>query len=546
MNSKQLKYIIVGVILFVTLLVLLTFSGGSKTASVSSNWEKTYDLDDQAPYGLFDYQQLIISDTQITAFNEYSGPETFFKGMDSIENNIAMFIGHELYFTDDEILLFLNSISKGKNAFISLEKFPKKLLNFSGTKPTFGHYYLSNFHSQYDDTEIERFHVFNNDTLPYHWNIFDSVPNNWDYTVLSKINDEANFLSVKIGKGELLIHSNPMMFTNIYLKDSLGLDYLNFTLNQFEAAKILWPKFADDDLSDVNPYQDDSTGGDHSLLSEIFKFSAFKWAFSIALLGGILFIIFRAKRKQPIIPVISDEKGSGQSFVTTIAGIYYNKKQPKVFKNVIRRNFYANVKNFFFIDLKSRNRTKNIYRLAEKANVDVSLIENILKSLDRTDDAIGDERLAQIHHDIIRFYKLSGIWEQRSKDLDLYSTTNFYRKRAFNNGYIVGGIMMIIFGFLLLSHAVGFGVLFWPIGIVMLYVGSNSAKNPYVSISNKWIKITNLWGKTTTFNKNEIKEIVKTSEKIEIKSTGSKTVISLLFLKPADRYEITKLELKNK
>lgn len=550
MNNKKLKYIIIGVVFLITILVLFTFSGGSKANPINS-WKKTYDLDDQSPYGLFDFQQLIISDTQFTVFNEYSGPQTFFHAMDSIDNSLAMFVGNEFFLTDDEIVLLLNSISNGQDAFISLERFPKKLLTFSGSSPDFGHYYLSNFYSQYDEKEVERFHIFNTDTLPYHWHYIDSVPNNWDYDIFSKLNDEVNFISIKIGKGKLMLHSNPMLFTNIYLKDSLGLDYLSFTLDQFEQEEVLWPKFADDDLSDVNPYQDEFSGGDHSLLSEIFKYSAFKWAFTIALLGGILFLIFRAKRKQPIIPVISDEKGTGQSFVTTIAGIYYNKKQPKVFKNIIRRNFYANVKNFFFIDLQSRNRTKNIYRLAEKANVDASFIESILKSLDRTDDAIGDERLAQIHHDIMRFYKLSGIWGQRARDLNLYSTTNFYRKRAFNNGYIVGGIMMIIFGFLLLSYAVGFGVLFWPFGIAMLYVGSNSAKNPYVSISQKWIKVTNLWGKTITFNINDIEEsksfrIEKSSEKIVIKSNDKKAVINLLFFKPSDRYELSKIELKNK
>ncbi len=73
-----------------------------------------------------------------------------------------------------------------------------------------------------------------------------------------------------------------------------------------------------------------------------------KWAYYIALIGCLLYILFEGKRKQRAIAVITPLKNQTLSFVRTIANMYYEKgesteiAQHKIdyFLEYIRTRFY--------------------------------------------------------------------------------------------------------------------------------------------------------------------------------------------------------------
>jgi hypothetical protein len=75
-----------------------------------------------------------------------------------------------------------------------------------------------------------------------------------------------------------------------------------------------------------------------------------KWAYYLSMIGLIIFIIFKAKREQRIIPVINPLGNSSIEFAKTVGGLYYEHrdykdlivKKIKFFLEQIRSNYHLN------------------------------------------------------------------------------------------------------------------------------------------------------------------------------------------------------------
>ena len=85
-----------------------------------------------------------------------------------------------------------------------------------------------------------------------------------------------------------------------------------------------------------------------SPLRYILQNTALKWAFYISMFGLILFVIFRGKRVQRIIPVINKLENATVEFTRTIGELYYQhgdftniiEKKIQYFLEFIRTNYY--------------------------------------------------------------------------------------------------------------------------------------------------------------------------------------------------------------
>ncbi|MBK8841404.1 MAG: hypothetical protein IPO33_00410 [Saprospiraceae bacterium] len=113
-------------------------------------------------------------------------------------------------------------------------------------------------------------------------------------TIECKIdNENSNFIRVKLGKGLLILHSSPAVFTNYYLLKSGSDKYVEQVLSQLPGKDIVWV---------TNEKESGSIS--NAPLSFILSQEALRNAFYLILVGAALFFIFNAKRKQRIVPVI--------------------------------------------------------------------------------------------------------------------------------------------------------------------------------------------------------------------------------------------------
>lgn len=147
-----------------------------------------------------------------------------------------------------------------------------------------------------------------------------------------------NFIKTTFGKGNFLINTLPVAYTNYYV---LG-DNSNYSVQSFSY------------LNDKLLYWDDYKKSGRKVITSPMRFilnqPALKWSYYLVVIGLLLFVIFRAKREQRIIPIIKPLENSSVEFAKTVGSLYYqhrdytnlNNKKITYFLTHIRNKYYLN------------------------------------------------------------------------------------------------------------------------------------------------------------------------------------------------------------
>jgi len=550
MSRKNLIAIIASILLIGILFVFLLNSPQDKQVSdpsnpepsyISNRWEPTLSLNSRDPYGLYVFEELITSSGKFKEFNEYRDYQLL-DSLTLLDSSIYMYIGLEFTFTQEEVDQLLWGVSQGNDFFLSTEKVPTYLYNqlFNELPLTFNTDTKALIIAQRDTFEM--IYLYEQDSLSEIWDLFDKKKSLADASALSEAFNYPIFISVPHGKGKVLLHLNPVTFTNFQLLRKEGRDYLKTVLKQFNQPKIQWLTFAKyepveyDNSTSENPE-------DKGILTELFKFPAFRWAFIIGVFGVMLYFVFRSKRERPIIPALSTTKNTGYSFVDTLAGIYFEGNKSTQILKVMRKNFYSAVYRHFYIDLAHRKNHRDIESLAKKAGVPEKKITTLLNRLE-TPGNISNDYLLKVNKLQRAFYFQSGIWDDNLKQKLKTDTIFIYRSKPQSGGVIAIGVLLIVFGFALLSSSVGIGILLWPLGIGATALGARMFERPVLKIHQDSITFFPFFNKSKTIKFNEIKTISQDGDLIKIVPlTKAQIIINLATLSPA--YRATMIELKN-
>lgn len=129
---------------------------------------------------------------------------------------------------------------------------------------------------------------------------------------------EANFVKTSIGDGALFLHSNPEVFTNYVLRDTAYTTYTFGVLSHLPVRDTMWDE-----------YYKAGRAGNSSPLRFVISREYLRWAWFIAIAGVFLFMFFRSKREQRIIPEIKPPKNSSIQFASTIAQLYLEQASHK-------------------------------------------------------------------------------------------------------------------------------------------------------------------------------------------------------------------------
>ena len=153
-----------------------------------------------------------------------------------------------------------------------------------------------------------------------------------------EIKVKPNFIKTSFGKGNFLINTLPIAYTNYYV---LG-DNSNYSVQSFSY------------LNDKLLYWDDYKKSGRKVITSPMRFilnqPALKWSYYLLVIGLLLFVIFKAKREQRIIPIIKPLENSSVEFAKTVGSLYYqhrdytnlNHKKITYFLTHIRNKYYLN------------------------------------------------------------------------------------------------------------------------------------------------------------------------------------------------------------
>ncbi len=149
----------------------------------------------------------------------------------------------------------------------------------------------------------------------YHVIQTDSV----DATVLgTSPMGEVNFVRIDRGKGSIYVNLEPMAFTNFALSDTATDDYAFQALSVLPVSPTIWDEYYKVGRADTNGVEV-STSPMRYIVSQ----TALRWAYVVAIIGVVLFIVMYARRRQRVIPVVERPKNTTLEFVATVGALYH-------------------------------------------------------------------------------------------------------------------------------------------------------------------------------------------------------------------------------
>jgi hypothetical protein len=367
MKGERKYYIII----FSIFLILFLIQQSQKEPT---NYEHTYSHRDKNPYGGYVLKTLLpefLGDNEVQSLNL-----TLYELEDQFEfDNNLILIADQINLSDEDTDVLLNGVGLGMTAFISANRIGGKLadtLKFFTARNEFEYVASGNT----DTSSVSLVHPslagsnfrFKRDAIANYFDELDSL----DHKVLAN-NAEGKpvAITVKWGAGKMILSTTPLAFTNNYFFFEENNRFASALMSELPSQATIWTEYYQ-----LGRLQFGSP------LSIIMKTSALRLAYTIALVSLALFMIFEAKRRQRIIPIIVPLKNTTVDFIKTIGNLYMRKGNHKdiALKRIqyllehIRTKYYLNFEKFnadFF------------EKLAAKSGQDVISIKKLFDQIER-------------------------------------------------------------------------------------------------------------------------------------------------------------------
>ncbi len=262
--------------------------------------------------------------------------------LDSTVRSSFFFVGEALYMDSTSTEHLLKFVEMGNTAFLSSKTIPFDLM--------FDLYYQEcpeaawNDYSFFSDTavrltlrepagiEAQVHFAVQNKPSNYRWHhigedyFCDSLPHH----PLGYLNDSLiNFARYPYGKGYFLLHTNPLVFSNYSLLRPETRRYVEGVLSWLPEGDIYWDALSR--VPEAVARRRNNSGFARSLedehpLAYVLKQPSLAWAWYLLAGLALTWLIFRAKRRQRIIPVLPKNENSSYEFISTVANLHFKEK----------------------------------------------------------------------------------------------------------------------------------------------------------------------------------------------------------------------------
>ena len=236
-----------------------------------------------------------------------------------------------------------------------------------------------------------------------------------DITILSESGieyiNEPIFIKIPVGKGYFYIHSIPETFYNESMFTENGFDYAQSVLSNLPKGHYLWHNHTNkyNPLDDFNPnssYQDDSSIKRESPIQYILRDENLRAAYLLLLATLFVYIVFKSKRKQKIIPATEPNENSSLEFVNTVSKLYLNQNKHYKFMVHYEQSFLNFIKTKYYIS-SSKIDENYLNSVALKSDITKEKIKEIFTTLDKAKKSYNftSEQLIELHKKVEYFYK---------------------------------------------------------------------------------------------------------------------------------------------
>ena len=421
------------IIFGIAALLLLTFFIVFRSKQDRYSWNENYEESNKSPYGTFVVYNLLKD--YFPKYELFDISRNLVKDLpkdvpnsDGLSGNYV-FIGEGMYLDSSDVDQLLAFVSAGNNAFITSKSIPYDLMYYVYAEECNGNYWDD--YTNFEDTLVtlnlthadlkERYafeyeYIYRDKPLTYRWQYIDSLyfcEEDYSFIELGTINEKyVNFAKMNYGDGAFYLHTTPLAFSNIQLLKKQGISYANKIFSHLGEGPIYWDKYSrvQEDISrrrnQIASYSPNSKLSHEGPLSYILKQPPLAWAWYLALSVGLLYLLFRAKRTQRIIPVMDKNVNTSLEFIATIGRLYFLQndhkklclKKMKLFLSYVRERYNIPTQE---IDEAFINSLSLRSEVPEKViNKIVLMHQNIRKS-----GFISEKTMIDFHLEMDKFYK---------------------------------------------------------------------------------------------------------------------------------------------
>jgi hypothetical protein len=405
--SKRLP-LVIGALAVVTLLALLWYfnqGGQGRFDWRESRAGKAYRHTNNQPYG---------TEVLFNLLNGYFPGETVRVLRKKVADDLPLdtvpasyvVVGEGMFYDSLDLRSLMAFVEKGNTALLCSKSLPIDLMTRMDSVICPGDYEhgWSDYAFTYDtlpklsvrETGEGRSYTFfyadRNEKKGYYWSFLDDRLFCYEKPMhaLGYLNDSlVNFARIPYGKGFVLLHSTPIAFTNFHLLRPEGKAYAEAVLAYlpegpvyWDAASLISEAVARRRNRNLSPFARELP--EEHPLSYLLSHPALAWSWYTVIGLAALYLAFRAKRRQRIIPVLPKNENSSYEFIETIAHLHFKEKNYQNFSIQGMKLFLAQVRERYGLLVVLNTETNRPKmdaslpgRLAQVSEVPESVVQSI-------------------------------------------------------------------------------------------------------------------------------------------------------------------------
>lgn len=179
-------------------------------------------------------------------------------------------------------------------------------------------------------------------------------------------------MSRRWGKGEVILVSTPLIFTNYGMLDGKNATYIFRLLSQMGKLPIVR----------TEGYMKETAQVQQSPFRYLLAHQPLRWALYLTMITIILFMIFTAKRRQRVIPVIHEPANKSLEFTELIGTLYFQKKDHA---DLVRKKFSylaEELRREIQVDIEEvADDERSFHRIARKTGMDAGEIAKFIREV---------------------------------------------------------------------------------------------------------------------------------------------------------------------
>ena len=365
------------------------------------NWQESFSPYSTQPFGCKIFDNVLAS----TLPNGYEVTEKTFYQLknDSVETFRTVIVhNHRRSFSDLDIESMLKMAERGDKIVLIGNDFQHEINDTLGVStivdwqsklPDFG-----NVKGDYFRTPLILWVRWEGDSVAYDSRVFEGYPKLLEYYIVIDTDSDAvkrehkplaispkgeNWkvvLEIPVGKGSIYLVSAPLLFTNYGILDDECRDFVMRVLTQVADRPVVRTTAY---LPNIGKYTEE----EQSPLRYFLAQPPLRWTIYLTMLTVIVFMVFTARRRQRVIPIVKEPENRNREFVGLIATLY---EQRRDYRDLVLKKF-----TYFAEELRREQHLditdaadddRNIGLLAQRTGINADEIATLIAELRQLHD----------------------------------------------------------------------------------------------------------------------------------------------------------------